>query len=87
MTRAERMEVILRKNLSPEVLEIVDESEAHKGHAGYRQEGETHYRVKLRSTKLNGFGRIACHRQVNRLLASEYESGLHALTLDVAGTK
>ncbi|MEK9662808.1 MAG: BolA/IbaG family iron-sulfur metabolism protein, partial [Alphaproteobacteria bacterium] len=44
MNRAERIERLLTDALSPERLEIVDESHLHAGHAGAREGGETHYR-------------------------------------------
>ena len=44
-----RIEEKLQANFSPEFLEVVDESELHAGHSGARPEGETHFRVRMKS--------------------------------------
>jgi len=87
MSRADRMEQSLRSAFSPQHLEIVDESEAHRGHGGWREEGETHYRVEITSSAFNGQSRVARQRAVNQALAAEFEAGLHALSLSVEGTE
>ncbi len=41
---------ILRKltdALQPVTIEVIDESEQHHGHGGWREGGETHFRVRL----------------------------------------
>ena len=86
MGRAARIEAILTEAFRPQALDIRDESEAHRGHAGYRDGGETHYRVFMRAASLNGLGRVERQRMVYRALAPELDSGLHALALDVDGT-
>ncbi len=86
MGRAARIEAVLTETFGPRELDILDESELHRGHAGYRDGGETHYRVKMRAASLNGLGRIERQRMVYRALASEFATGLHALALDVDGT-
>ncbi|MEM6465530.1 MAG: BolA family protein [Pseudomonadota bacterium] len=87
MSRADRMEQSLRSAFSPQHLEIVDESEAHRGHGGWREEGETHYRVEITSSAFNGQSRVARQRAVNQALAAEFDAGLHALSLSVEGTE
>ena len=42
---AERIERKLTDALTPESLEVVDESALHAGHAGARPGGQTHFRV------------------------------------------
>jgi len=68
---------------SPDTLEIVDESHLHHGHAGSSPSGETHYAVRIRSPQLGSLSRVARHRAVNEALAGEFQTGLHALSLDV----
>ena len=85
MGRKERMETVLRQEFAPSVLEIVDESDAHRGHAGYRDGGETHYRVRIRAASLGGLGRVERQRCIYRSLSAEFSSGLHALSLDADG--
>jgi BolA family transcriptional regulator, general stress-responsive regulator len=71
--------------LEPTELDVIDESENHRGHGGWREGGETHYRVRLRATAFNGVSRVECHRRINALLAAEFAGGLHALAIDAKG--
>lgn len=84
MNRAQRIEEILRRSLTPSYLEVIDESHRHAGHAGSRPEGETHFRIVLVCPQFEGMGRIQRHRTVHDLLAFEQKSGLHALSLELA---
>ncbi len=81
MTMKERIATRLTEGLSPTRLEIVDESDRHKGHAGARDGGETHYRVHIVSEAFAGKGRVERHRIVYALLADEFADGVHALAL------
>ncbi len=73
----------LTQAFEPSLLEVIDESEKHRGHAGHRPGGETHFRVRIASPKLEGLGRIAQHRAINAALADEFAAGVHALTIEV----
>ena len=37
--------------LSPTRVELVDESEKHRGHGGYNPEGESHFSLEIESEK------------------------------------
>jgi BolA protein len=67
----------------PSHLEVLDESEKHRGHAGSRPEGETHFRVRIASPQLDGLTRVAQHRAVMEALDAELKSGVHALAIEV----
>ena len=81
MTRAERIETTLRREFSPAELSVTDESAHHAGHAGARPEGETHFHVRIVSAAFTGLSRVERQRRINAALASEFEGGLHALSL------
>lgn len=81
-TRAGRMRSVLTAEFAPSELEIVDQSELHKGHAGHSPAGETHYDVRIRSPKLAALSRVARHRAVMDALKTEFAAGLHALSID-----
>ena len=66
---------------TPESLDVQDESHRHEGHAGHRPGGETHFRVYIVSETFRGKSRIERHRMVNRTLAQELSSGVHALAI------
>lgn len=81
-TRKDRIAVALTQALSPVVLEVLDESERHHGHAGWREGGETHYRIKIVSEAFEGKSRVMRHRLVTDALKAEFDSGLHALAIE-----
>ena len=39
---------------APRKLEVVDESESHRGHSGYREGGQSHFRVWIASEGVQG---------------------------------
>lgn len=84
MNRQSRIRALLAP-LDPVELEILDESEKHRGHGGWREGGETHYHLRIRARALTGLSRVECHRRINALLAPEFASGLHALAIDAKG--
>ena len=86
MSVAQKMEEKLRQAFAPEHLEVVDDSEAHRGHGGYRQGGETHFNVVIRAEAFNQLSRVERQRAVNRVLAEELAGPVHALGLKVSGT-
>jgi BolA protein len=83
---ADRIEAKLRAAFRPEHLEVIDESERHRGHAGWREGGQTHFRVVMRASAFDGVGRVERSRAVHRALADELAGGVHALALELAGS-
>lgn len=66
---------------APQSLEVVDESDRHKGHAGHHPGGQTHFRVYIVSDAFNGKTRLERHRLVNAALSGELSAGVHALAI------
>lgn len=79
----DRLEGKLREAFAPERLEILDESEQHRGHSGWREGGETHFRLAMVSAAFAGEGRVARQRAVNRVLAEELAGPVHALAMEL----
>ena len=77
------MEKLLKQQFSPHVFVLEDESGRHAGHAGAQPGGETHYRLRLVSEAFAGLSRVARQRLVYHALREEFETGLHALSLDL----
>ena len=78
-------EVITRKlseAFAPQLLAVEDESERHRGHGGWREGGETHFRVRIVSAAFAGKSRVERHRMVNAALAEELRTGVHALAIE-----
>lgn len=73
----------LSLKFTPSHLEVLDESEKHRGHGGYREGGETHFRVRIASPHFAGMTRVAQHRAVMETLDAELKGGVHALAIEV----
>jgi BolA protein len=67
--------------LQPQQLELVDESEAHRGHAGYRDGGGTHWRLTIVSPAFAGQSTVARHRLVYQALGELMQHPIHALAI------
>jgi BolA protein len=83
MGLAEEIRQRIETVISPETLEIVDESEMHRGHSGFREGGESHFRVHLRASGLAPLGRVARERAVHKALGPEIIGRIHALALKI----
>lgn len=83
MSVSDDLERRLRAGLDPEMIEIVDESERHRGHAGYREGGESHFRLTIRAAVLDGVGRVEKHRAIHSAIGPELMARIHALAIHV----
>ncbi|WP_371169655.1 BolA family protein [Aliiroseovarius sp. 2305UL8-7] len=84
MTRTEQISSKLQDAFSPQRLEVIDESEKHRGHAGYQEGGESHFQVIIRAPIFAEMSRIARHRAIHKALGPELVAQIHALALDVS---
>jgi BolA protein len=71
------IEAKLRAALSPEQLEVVNESHMHSVPSG----SESHFRVVVVSEAFDGLRAVARHQRIYQLLADELAGGVHALAL------
>jgi BolA protein len=67
--------------LEPLALEVVDESEMHRGHAGYREGGGTHWRLSIVSPRFSGKTTVARHRMIYQALGGLMQDPIHALAI------
>jgi BolA protein len=81
MSVAATIESKLTAALQPKRVKVVDESELHKGHAGHRPGGQSHFRVEIVSAAFEGQSRVTRQRRVYEILADELKAGVHALAL------
>lgn len=77
------IEAILTARFAPSHLDVIDESERHHGHAGWREGGNTHFRIRISSSLLDGLSRVEQHRAINAALQAQFDAGLHALAIEV----
>jgi len=76
-----RIEDKLEKAFNPLELKVIDESEKHRGHGGYREGGESHFHVEIVSENFTGLNRVKCQQLVYKALAEEMQDGIHALSM------
>jgi BolA protein len=81
MRMADRIAEKLTRALAPARLAVKDNSEQHRGHAGYRAGGQTHFAVEIVAARFAGLSRVARQRLVYGALADELAGGVHALEL------
>ncbi len=70
-------------SLSPQHLEVINESALHSGHAGDDGSGESHWRVVIKAASLDDMSRIARHRAVHSALGKGIIGRIHALAIDI----
>ena len=71
------------ETLTPTALQVIDESESHRGHAGFREGGESHFRVVMESPAFAGLSRLERHRLVHATLG-DIVPRIHALALELS---
>jgi BolA protein len=86
MSMTDTIHARLTEKFSPLHLEVIDESASHHGHAGWREGGETHFRVRIATRNFDGMSRVAQHRAVMEALEAELKSSVHALAIEVLPT-
>lgn len=66
--------------LTPDSVELIDDSEQHAGHAG-AQAGGGHFQLIIVSPLFEGKSAQARHRMVHAALGTMLEREIHALTI------
>ena len=76
-------EMLARLNsaLAPTAIELVDESEQHRGHGGYNPAGESHFTLKIESAAFAGKSRVERQRMVYSALGQLIDERVHALSI------
>ncbi len=83
MSVSAMMETKLTEVFSPIELEVIDESEEHRGHGGWREGGETHFRIRMKAAAFADMNRVARSRAVHKALEEELAGPVHALALEL----
>ena len=81
MSVAASLRAALERALHPIELVIEDESARHHGHAGWRDGGETHFRVEIVAACFAGRSRIERQRLVHAAAADLLRERIHALSI------
>lgn len=82
MNMSEKIEEKLQKALQPDVLEIINESHLHSGHAGDDGSGESHFRLVIASKNFCETSRVGQQREIFNILRDEMKV-IHALSIQI----
>jgi BolA protein len=76
-------EMLARLNsaLSPTVMELIDDSEQHRGHGGYNPAGESHFTLRVESPAFAGKSRVERQRMIYAALGELMHERVHALSI------
>jgi len=71
----------LESALSPTHVELIDDSELHRGHGGYNPAGESHFTLRIESADFAGRGRVERQRMIYAALGDLMDGRVHALSI------
>jgi BolA protein len=76
-------EMLARLNsaLSPTSVELIDDSEQHRGHGGYNPAGESHFSLRIESPAFAGKNRVERQRMIYAALGDLMHERVHALSI------
>ena len=78
---AAEIEKRLRDALAPAHLQVINDSDRHRGHAGHDGSGESHFTVEIVAERFAGMSRVERQRAVNSALADLLSERIHALAI------
>ena len=67
--------------LEPASLELIDDSEKHRGHGGYNRAGESHFTLLIESPMFAGKSRVERQRMIHKALGEMVGERVHALSI------
>ena len=71
----------LRKTFEPIYLEVLDESELHRGHVGFKDGPQTHFKVVISAKIFEKMSRVSRERAIHKALGSSVMKNIHALSI------
>ena len=71
----------LRKTFEPVFLEVLDESEQHRGHVGFKDGIQTHFKIVISAKIFEKMSRVSRERAIHKALGSSMMKNIHALSI------
>ena len=71
----------LNSSLQPSRIELIDDSEQHRGHGGYNPAGESHFTLRIESPEFAGKSRVERQRMIYAALGDLMRERVHALSI------
>ena len=81
MNYVDLIEKTLRECFEPDLLEVLDESELHRGHAGFKEGTQTHFRIVISAKIFEEMSRVSRERAIHKALGSAIMQNIHALSI------
>ena len=72
----------IEKNIKINKIEIIDNSEKHKGHKFFNSK-KLHLKLIIESEELRSLGRIQAHKKIMQILNHELKNNIHALEIKI----
>jgi BolA protein len=69
------------ESLNPTKIELIDDSEKHRGHGGHNPAGESHFSLLIESSAFTGKSRVERQRMVHQALGDLVGNRVHALSI------
>jgi len=86
MSVTEEIQAKLQAAFQPDVLIVEDESESHRGHAGFQEGGESHFKLTISAAAFDPMSRIQRHRAIHTALGPDIINRIHALAMKIDGS-
>ena len=71
----------LREYFNPTFLEVIDESELHRGHVGFKEGTQTHFKIVISAKIFENMSRLSRERAIHKVLGSSTIQEIHALSI------
>ncbi len=78
--RSQQIEKLLTDALTPESLQVIDDSHKHVGHGGY-DAGGSHFHVTVVSQSFHNLDTLSRHRLIYDALGEMMQTDIHALQI------
>ena len=75
------IEKTLDECFQPSFLEVFDESELHRGHVGFKEGTQTHFKIVIRAKVFEKMSRVSRERAIHKALGSSTLQEIHALSI------
>ena len=75
------IETALRETFDPTFLEVFDESELHRGHVGFKEGTQTHFKIVISAEIFEKMSRVSRERAVHKALGFKIMHNIHALSI------
>ena len=71
----------LREYFNPTFLEVIDESELHRGHVGFKEGTQTHFKIVISAKIFEKMSRVSRERAIHKALGPDTMQDIHALSI------